>query len=103
MLDQEIFPRYVACNCCCYPLNFASCRERLGNEKITEVIYGSVFGPEYQLLTGEEGLMLLERNLNLSSPFLEDKTAIGFTIVNDILIFNIGSAGDYKRYMSQSS
>lgn len=99
VIPEGEYPRFGACLSCSYPLDYKKLFERLQNETITEVVRGTVFNADNQALSGEEGISLLKKHNDSSWPVFEDKTAVGFRIENDILVFNFGAAGDCERYL----
>src|SRR5215471_12861985 len=100
VIPEGEYPRYTACISCSYPLEYSKMLERIKNEKITEAVLGASFGPGHKILSGNEGMAFLKEYSDFSWPIFEDKTAVGFQIDNDILIFNFGAPGDYERYLS---
>jgi hypothetical protein len=98
---KGVFPRSIACKSCGYPLSVSTMFERLANSSITEVARGSIFGDEVELLSAGAGLSVFREGMEegYAFPALEDVDAIVVTVMDIVLIFNLGAPGGYRKYL----
>ncbi len=100
VMPEGQYPIFSACDLCGYPLSMSGLLERVRNEKVTDVVRGSVFGTAIETMEKDEGVEMLERFPDLSFAAFEDRTAIGFRVENDLIVFNFGAPGNGGRFLA---